>query len=568
MATVFAAAICRYYSLIAWRTGYEGSVVTNHFARFIGALSLSLTVAACGGGGGGSIATPPPPPPPPPTAWQPGVFLDSATFADRCSAPRSGADPTNSNRPYPDIQGTVIDENNFLRSFSDETYLWYDEITDQDPALFGDPITYFGQLKTFATLPSGRPKDPDSFHFSFDTQAWFDLFQSGITSGYGVQWFLAEPSPPNRVALVSYTEPNSPATDPAVDLIRSEEVISVDGEPVSNGDATILNAGLFPETIGETHTFEIRNPVTMTTRMVSMTSAEVNRAAVQGTRIIDSPAGKVGYLVFNTFSALAEEQLIDAVNQLIADAAPDPVAELIVDLRYNGGGFGLIASQLAYMIAGPVPTTGRTFDLLQFNDKHPATNPITGQPIQPDPFRTTTSGFFMLPAGQPLPTLDLSRVFVLTGSNTASASELLMNGLRGIDFPVIQVGSTTRGKPYGFYETPNCGTSYFTVQFRSVNAKDWGDYAEGFQPAAVDDGFANVLGCPIADDFSKELGDVEEDRLEVALAYAEGLGCVLPMSADLSGFSKPIGAYPESDGFIFQSPMESNRIELRPRNEQ
>ena len=82
-------------------------------------------------------------------------------------------------------------------------------------------------------------------------------------------------------------------------------------------------------------------------------------------------------------TAPAEEELIDAINQLIADAAPDPIDDLIVDLRYNSGGFGIIASQLAYMVAGPDQTDGRTFDRLQFNDKH-TTVDIFGNPILPD----------------------------------------------------------------------------------------------------------------------------------------------------------------------------------------
>ena len=176
-------------------------------------------------------------------------------------------------------------------------------------------------------------------------------------------------------------------------------------------------------------------------------------------------------MLFNDHIATAEQALIDAVNQLNADASPGVIADLVLDIRYNGGGFLATASQLAYMIAGVGPTAGQTFEITEFNDKHPATDPVTGQPITPFPFFNTTLG----PpfngnggvAGQVLPTLDLSRVYVLTGPGTCSASEAVMNSLRGVDVEVIQIGSTTCGKPYGFYPTDNCGTTYFTVQFRS-----------------------------------------------------------------------------------------------------
>ena len=142
-----------------------------------------------------------------------------------------------------------------------------------------------------------------------------------------------------------------------------------------------------------------------------------------------------------------------------------------------------------------------------------------------------------------------------------------MNGLRGADVQVIQIGSTTCGKPYGFYETPNCGTSYFPIQLRGVNAKGFGDYANGFVPSAVDDDQANVLGCQVADDFSKPLGDPGEDRLEVALAYQAGLGCIAPVavapgSAALNKLALPIT---RGDGVVIRSPFDSNSSRTLPK---
>ncbi|MEQ9563848.1 MAG: peptidase, partial [Woeseiaceae bacterium] len=118
------------------------------------AVASLLTLASCGGGGddgfggagGGSNS-----------AWVPGTFLSSNTFYARCVAPRSGTNPA-TNRPYPDISGTRTDENNFLRSYSNETYLWYSEIVDRDPSQYATP-QYFDFLKTTATTPSGNPKD-------------------------------------------------------------------------------------------------------------------------------------------------------------------------------------------------------------------------------------------------------------------------------------------------------------------------------------------------------------------------------------------------------------------------
>ncbi|MDX1405028.1 MAG: S41 family peptidase [Woeseiaceae bacterium] len=522
---------------------------------------IALVLAGCSGGGGGSGSANAAPPPPQ-NSWQPGVFLDASTFINRCESPRTGIDPTTGSA-FVDVQGTTLDENNFLRSYSDDTYLWYDEIIDQDPGLFDDPIEYFDELRTFETIPgTNLPKDPDSFHFTVDTLEFFNATQGGVSAGYGAEWVLLSTVPPRDVR-VAYTEPNSPAT--TGNLERGAIVLAIDGVDIDDNTQAgvdVLNAGLFPDSIGETHDFMVRDP-DGTERLVSMTTEQVTNAMVQAEQIIDTPSGKVGYMLFNFFRAPAEEALINAINKLINDAAPDPVADLILDLRYNGGGFGIIANQLSYMIAGSANTAGRTFELIRFNDKHPTTDPVTGQPLLPDPFLDETTGIFDLPAGQPLPSLDLSRVFVLTGGGTCSASELVINGLRGIDVEVIQVGSTTCGKPYGFYETPNCGTSYFTIQLQTTNDKGFGDFALGFQPADIDDGEAQVRGCIVGDDFSKQLGDPAEDRLEVALAYRDGLTCITPVAGSSGSLSKTGTGRNIRDGVVRRALFDANRIRLR-----
>ncbi len=523
----------------------RGASVAANATRFWMIISPLLTVAACGGGDGGLGN------PPPDTDWQLGVFQPEQNFAAECVNPRAGINPATGN-PYPDVQGTVLDENNFLRSWSNRTYLWYDEITDRDPGLYNDPLDYFDVLKTTAPSPTGAPKD--KFHFTYDSEEWFRLSQGGVSAGYGAQWAIIEASRPNRVILIAYTEPNTPATDN--NLLRGAEVLEVDGAAVSDGDAAILNAGLFPSALNEPHTFTIRDP-DGTIRPVTMTSQEITNAMVQNVDVIDTPTGNVGYMTFNYHRAPAERELFNAITAL------QGVDDLVLDIRYNGGGFLAIASQLAYMIAGPGPTAGKTFELMQFNDKHPITD-IFGRPITPTPFYDETLNF-SLPPGQDLPFLGLSRVFVLTGPGTCSASEAVINGLRGAGVQVIQIGSTTCGKPYGFYAQDNCGTTYFTIQFRGVNQANYGDFTDGFSPAAVDDGEANILGCPVADDFSEQLGKPAENRLEVALAYQAGQGCVAPLGASSGdGLAKPALQFNAVDGVVPRSPFDSNRIMQRP----
>jgi hypothetical protein len=484
------------------------------------------------------------------------VFQPSSSFVNRCAAPRSGIDPF-TGRAYPDLSGTTGDENNFLRSWTNELYLWYSEVSDLDPGLY-QTADYFTRLKTTQLSPTGAPKD--KFHFTYPTSVWNALSTQGQEVSYGLTWALTSTSPPRR-AFVAFLEPSPPGATVSAGLTRGVEVLTVDGENlVDSTNVTKLNAGLFPDNAGESHTFGVRDP-SGTTRTVTLVSQDFTSTPVQNVHPIDTGAGLVGYIQFNDHVATAEGGLINAINTLKTAGVQD----LVLDIRYNGGGYLDIASEVAYMIAGPTMTSGRTFELQQFNSKNPNSNPVTGGALTPTTFHTTTQGLQPgLAAGQTLPTLNLNRVYVLTGGNTCSASEAIMNGLRGVNVEVIQIGSVTCGKPYGFYAQGNCGTTYFSIQFRGVNAKGFGDYTDGFFPVnspAARGGDATLPGCSVADDFSHALGDPAEGRLAAALAYRSSSSCPGPAT----GVVKPFAASSAEQGDVIvpKTPWRENRI-LRP----
>ena len=491
------------------------------------------------------------------SGWVSGVFLPASTFAGQCQNPRTGSDPRD-NRPYTDIQGRTLDENNWLRSWSDDTYLWYNEIVDLDPGLYDDPLEYFDLLKTSERTPSGAPKD--RFHFTYDTEEWIALIEAGESAGYGASWTIIARSAP-REAAVAYTDPNTPATDAGVR--RGARIVSIDGIDFVNADdqasVDAINDALYPESAGETHSFEFLDVGSESTYSVELTSDIITSTPVQHASTVTSPAGAtVGYMLFNDHLRTAEAGLIDAVSTF--NSVPGGIEDLIIDMRYNGGGYLYIASQLGYMIAGAAATAGQVFERLQFNDKHPETNPVTGAVLRPIPFYNVTEA---APSGRPLPTLDLRRVIVLSGPNTCSASESLVNGLRGIDIEVIQIGEPTCGKPYGFYASDNCGTSYFTIQFRGINAKGFGDYSDGFAPIEGTTGTgANVPGCRAADDFTHALGDPAEGRLATALSYRDSSTCPTTASAVQSfggEAAAPLIIEP-TEGTVNKPPWLTNRI--------
>ncbi len=524
--------------------------------------SIAVAVlSACGGGSGnssyastsnnsnGNTTTS--------NTYTPGVFLAESTFAARCATPRTGTDPY-TKTPYADVQGTGTDENNWLRSWTNDLYLWYSEVPDLNPASY-TTANYFPLLKTSGLDAAGNPKD--KFHFTYVTSQWEALSQSNTDVGYGVQFEILQSTPPREV-VIAFTEPGSAASQAPASLARGATILSVDGVDINTNTSSgvdTLNAGLSPSAVGESHTFTVQDLGSSSSRTVTLQAANVTSKSVPLVQTLATPTGTVGYLLFNNQLAQAETELVTAVNTLKSAAVKD----LVLDIRYNGGGYLDIASELAYMIADPNMTAGQTFELVQFNTKHPSTDPVTGNAITPTAFHSTTQGFSMS-SGQALPNLGLQRVFVLTTSGTCSASESVMNSLQGVGVQVIQIGATTCGKPYGFYPADNCGTTYFSIQFRGVNSRSFGDYPDGFTPSSAlttsSGTSATLPGCTVKDDFTHQLGDQNESLLFVALGYRAGQSCTVPPAGLSPGMTIKQMSRPASEGSLVRPPVREIRI--------
>lgn len=491
-------------------------------------LSLSVValmlLASCGGESSAPALTPPTMPseppvtspvtppvtsPEPPPVVTPPVTTPSKpdwfTLYGHCEHPRTGQQPNG--LPYFDLQGTLNDELRWMRSYIDDSYLWYNEVpANLNMADYKTPLEYFTALKTPAITASGRLKD--RFHFSYPTEVWYAMSNQGVELSYGLTWSRTATGVLPRIWQVALVEPGSPAD--AAGLRRGDQLQSVDSvdmQAVTVEGLAVINAGLSPKTAGEVHKFVLtRNGTSLP---VSLTSANLALMPVQGTRVLQTASGAVGYLQFHDHNAVAESQLADAFTQLSRAG----VTDLILDMRYNGGGYVRLAAELGYMIAGPDASRGKIFEHLHYNDKQ--------KPVEPQMFSSTAYGFVpaQLKNGVALPYLGLKHVTVLTTAGTCSASESVINGLRGIDVEVTLIGGETCGKPYAFTPAPNCGTTYFAIETQGTNNKGFGDYADGFQPT-----------CKLADDLTHELGDTSEGLLAAALSYrANGVCPVAPL---------------------------------------
>ncbi|MES2952708.1 MAG: S41 family peptidase [Pseudomonadota bacterium] len=499
-------------------------------------LPLIGLLVACGGGGGGGAPAPAAITPTPVTSDTGATALASAaSLAQQCAAPRTGT---------ADRQGSIDTEKSWVRSFMDETYLWYKDIPVANAANFtlanhGNSVSqtldaYFQALKTKNLTASG--KLVDQFSFTLSTVDLLNL-QSGVASGYGFRRSATSSGTVPRVLRVLYVEQGSPAHLGGV--LRGDTITSVDGVDINDTTAAgiaTLNAGLAPTVSGKTTSFGLLAAGANAPRVVTITSSQsIAVTPVALSKVIIDGANTVGYLVLNSFGVVsAEKQLVDAVT-LFKNAH---VNELVVDLRYNGGGYLDLANELAWMM-GDTGLAGKTFEKLTCNDKNPLSFCNTTSA-----FHQTTLGFSAAP-GQALPQLGLKRVFVLTSGSTCSASESVINGLTPF-MQVVRIGNTTCGKPYGFSYKDNCGTSYAAMQFKGVNAQGFGDYADGFAPS-----------CAVADDLTRERGDTAEAMLGGALTYMRTGACPVPVSGSNRNTAQ---ALLQGNYVIDRSPSEEVKL--------
>ncbi|OYU99261.1 MAG: peptidase S41 [Burkholderiales bacterium PBB5] len=478
-------------------------------------LGMLLALAGCGGGGGDSAATPAGSGNDPPPAV-------SSSFVPVADAQQ--CDPANPLAPAGQRSGSLAQEKRWLAAFMASTYLWNDQIpgTRAADARFSLPLSqvtpdgvpqaldnYFEALKTPQRTASGARVD--RFSFTYGTSAWAALSSTGTSLGYGAQLVLAQPDPPRR-AVVASVEPGSPAA--LAGLVRGTEIVVADGvdliRETSDAGIATLNAALNPSASG-VHSFTVQDPDGTNRRTLSLVAQTVTETPVRNVQVLATATGDVGYLQFDSHIASAEPLLIAAIRRL------QGVSDLVLDLRYNGGGYLFMASQLAYMVAGPGPTTdssgaSRSFQRLQYNSRWRSLDSST--PFYNQSCVLDASGRCSSTAA--LPTLGLSRVFVLTQNSTCSASEAIINGLRGVGVTVHTIGGTTCGKPYGFVPQDNCGVSYFAIQFQGRNAQGSGDYGDGLAPT-----------CAVDDDYAHALGDRAERQLATALGLRDTGACQL-----------------------------------------
>jgi len=540
--------------------------VTYNFKQSLvlaAAFTTASLLSACGGGSSNSASSTPPPvlttATPTTVSSAPAVpdfvanqFPPSSQLQALCEIVRTDTDLNGNRRP--DQQGELLHELFWLRSWMNETYLFFDQVTDRNPNDFTDVEAYFDEL--LVSPPTDR------FSFLQTTEDFEDRSSGAPTFGYGASFAVLSNDLP-RDWRVSFTQEGSPAE--AGGLTRGARILTIDGVDFLNGNSQsevdTLVDGLFPTAIGESHTFGLRYP-DGTENEITIESTSLTIEPVNIVDTIQQGNRNIGYLHFNSFGPrTGEAQLIDAF-ETFENAQID---DLVLDLRYNGGGLLFLAAQLGYMIAG-TQSSNQVFYSQEFNSRDPGRNPLSGERVEPIDFQTETIGFTDdVTPGQPLPTVNLNRVFVLTTGRSCSASEAIINGLIGIGVEAIQIGTRTCGKATGQIPTDNCGLTFVPLHFRGVNANGFGDYDGGFAPGEMTGAAGPVItGCPVNDDLSSPLGDPSEAQFAAALNFAETGTCSASAtaSAKTEVAANKTTTFTEDDKLLEHPRMKSFDIEF------
>lgn len=439
-------------------------------SKFALTLALATTITACGGGGSSGGTT--------------------------------GATPTPSPNPTPTpvAQCSLEARQDWALAQMQEWYLF--------PSLLNASVNKasHANLQSYidALVAPARAQSKDRY-FTYITSIEDEnaFFQQGASAGFGFRLDF-DPSDSSVHILESFE--GTPALGQNID--RGTQILSI-GTTSSNlqsvsailntlGPQGIINA-LGPDTIGTTRVLRVRDASGIE-RELSLSKAEYALDPVSdiyGSKVIVDNGKKVGYLNLRTFIDTAGPDLIAAFGEFRAQG----VTELIIDLRYNGGGLISIAELMGDLMGQG--RQGQIFDYITFRDSKSDEN----------------SSYAFAPGAQSI--MPTKIAFIGTDS-TASASEMAINGMQPYIDPanIALIGSNTYGKPVGqiALDQSACDDRLRVIALKVENADHQGEYFTGLASTIPN-------SCIVTDDLSHPLGDPDEAMIAQALGFLRGESC-------------------------------------------
>lgn len=431
--------------------------------------------------------------------------------------------------------------NNFIWRGLNEVYLWQADVPNLADNRFANQDALDSFLKGYSKpedlfedlLNKPESKYPngdaiDRFSWIVDDYSVLEQELNGITKNSGIDFRLSRQASGsnNLVGYIRYIIPNSDAS--GKDIKRGDLFTSVNGTPltVSNYEALLLNSDSYTLNLATYN----GSSFVLNGKSVALTKTVLEENPILITKTITSGSHKIGYIMYNGFYADYDDDLNQAFGQLKTAG----VTDFILDLRYNGGGSVRSSTRLASMITGQF--TGQIFSKRQYNAK--LMKDLTTEDLESLNERLVNTF-----DGTAVNSLNLSTVYVITTDNTASASEIIINGLKPY-INVIQIGTTTVGKNVGSFtvydsesltKTNVNPTHKYAMQplvFKITNAADFGDYTQGLTPNYIQQEYVSTYGV---------LGDASEPLLNLAISKITGAtakriqndeGLILPYFTD------------------------------------
>ena len=424
------------------------------------------------------------------------IFLTllSLTLASASCKKDKGTTPTPPTKPY--VQGWIYDNMKYW-------YYWTSQLTT-NPNYSLDPSPFFSSLLYRGT---------DGDRFSWINPDYTTLINqlNGVNkeAGYESRLYLESAGSSNVIGQITYVKKGSPAA--AAGLMRGDIYSEINGTQM-----TVSNYQTLLGATGSNYSLRVKRYSTDTQTLVSnqvynlvpVEFAE-NPVLMDSVYTFTTSGKKVGYLVYNFFSPGpdATSKVYDQeVDNVFADFKSKGVNEVILDLRFNGGGAITSATNLAsLLVPGYTPT--KVFINFQYNTQVQAdilNEPTLGDSYLHQKFISKTSNI----GG------NITRFFVLTSGGTASSSELIINGLKPY-LPVVLVGDTTYGKNVGSITITDDKNTTNTwgmqpIVLKITNSLGSSDFTHGFAPDPANLDADNRF-------YLRSLGDIREPLLNRAL---------------------------------------------------
>jgi carboxyl-terminal processing protease len=369
---------------------------------------------------------------------------------------------------------SVEAQNSYVYSVMRRYYLWYDQVPEVSPQGYDSPQQLLDALMY-------HQLDRWSYISPAEQRAIF--YEEGKFVGLG--YYQVVDSDDNL--RIAYTHPGSPAA--RAGLVRGDTILAIGQMPIDEiRQNDLWDTAYGANEVGGLVELEFEDAEGVA-HDVTLQKQLVDFHTVHTTRVFDTTRGRVGYLLFNRFLGVS----VDELRSAFAEFAAEGVSELVLDLRYNGGGLTDTAAVLASLVAGP-ELEGEVLVNNTYNDRIAELNTTLRFGAEPD-------------------ALGLDRLVVIVGDATGSASELVINGLRP-HLPVELIGTRTYGKPVGADSWEYCGQALTVITFKTANAEGESDYFDGL-----------VADCQVPDDLTQPLGDPQEARLRAALDWIERGSC-------------------------------------------